>query len=293
MKLKLNENVCKCLALIILSAIVGMVVYRHTNPGKTLENFEGMKINSRDPVVFMVPITDAGGGDKNNFFKFVITGQNAISYSFGGVPTDTEMVKGKGTVSGTVPTPKNDAQIFPTDDNKIKLYWDGNAMYTLTVALSGRPVVKGAPATQKSNDKKNLGPLKCISGNALYSINRTGRGRASDTHEIKKDGNGTGIIIKASTNAVFIHCVKSNSKKKVVGGASGSHLKFIVGFNNNTYIDYNWDMRTAKASLTPLAKSPTGLDTLVSHLGSINDICVVDAKSDSINSELVFLRKNQ
>ena len=62
MKLKLNENVCKCLALIVLSAIVGMVVYRQTQakPVRSIETYVGTA--AKDPSHFICILPKNGGG---------------------------------------------------------------------------------------------------------------------------------------------------------------------------------------------------------------------------------------
>lgn len=139
MKFKLNENVCKCLILIVLSVILGIVIYRHRNPSNKVEKFNNKWVLPHPPGenswwVFIIPVE----GQPGVFIKFaaqvgreggeayLLLLRAQVTGTSGGSPKSPEYLCDYTNVQGGASHKSlfiNGAitSISPTDNNYIKI----------------------------------------------------------------------------------------------------------------------------------------------------------------------------
>jgi hypothetical protein len=229
MKLKLNENVCKCLALIVLSAIVGMVVYRQTQakPVRSIETYVGTA--AKDPSNLICILPKSGGGFVKcgvNLTDGTITTQispsgshdevtaknnksgGSIKKLFNGVaaeslkviPTENPLIKYVGPVNG--------AYIKVTFTNT-----GAQTAYTAGAAAAGVTLSKTDPATSKSKSSTNA-------YTNTVSVYYTLAWKAANTWVITKGGSSTPSITITTSgtikNAYLLLCNNPGHEPNVI-----------------------------------------------------------------------------
>ena len=137
MKLKLNENVCKCLALIVLSAIVGMVVYRQTQakPVRVVEHLESEKNKN---LVFMNK-----DGTKVHKLEKKTPGDAAawiLTTGAGGGAAETSPTSVNLTLGG------GELRVIPTDKNNIKYIMAAKGGTSVKAIDVSKSKITAAPA---------------------------------------------------------------------------------------------------------------------------------------------------
>jgi hypothetical protein len=291
--MKLNENVCKCVVLIILSAVLGMVIYRQTNQPKTVETFFGTPNTEH---VFIIPVSPPT--TNNPVLKFYIT-----SGKLYGAPKVGPVDNLCGDLTGGGATALKTAVvqvIYPTDNNYIKILktktkdinYIIDFMGPSNIAALSKAAAPGqdAAATQVSFGKiiAKISPLNTTGTTAWAPSKNTAitlkGGTVASVYKVTAVGGNTYSISQITQDTTALHAIKIVTTKAAslnnvtffhcVKSAPDSLPRFIL-VTKAGYVDYQ-SMGDDFGKTSPTLQLNTGTPPAdILKGGKALDVCVV------------------
>jgi len=323
MKFKLNENICKCLLLIILSVVLGIVIYKHTSRSKIthpkiLEHFPG-DTQKHTPIltkgkyssVFIIPnLTPPKDWPadhaltSSSMIKFYINTETSTLYGClagdkgGGVDVNIAILKDGDSIMPFNNAAGEGAQIYPTNNNYIKIVNAGKKLYNLdftTLAASFPLAADMANMISYLNTPEHMTQFVTERTSMTLPTNQTALGKEGTEiiYTLAPAGSGkeyytltegesnianitypiVGHSVDAQNISLF-HCV----------GGNGPEITFIGVMEDGYFFDISWDAQTLNQNIY-MRLHPPGEDleklTQRSIFSTINktgvplDLCVV------------------